>query len=77
MEARPAASFTHTNNIALVKPEKHEFGLDADLVIHHKDRSRHKLIQLRDSGQIEALDRDYVKASSMSQSAPYSPTALS
>lgn len=48
--------------------------LQDNLVIHRKDPSRHELIRDRDSGQIEALDRDYAKASSGSQSAPYPST---
>lgn len=40
------------------------------LVIQHKEQSRHELIRQPDSGQIEALDRDYVKASCMCRSAP-------
>lgn len=44
------------------------------LVIHHKEQSRHELIRQPDSGQIEALDRDYVKASSMFRSAPQTST---
>lgn len=61
------------NNIALVNTER--VSLEDNLATHHKDtRADIKLIQDRDSGQIEALDRDYVKASSMSQSAPHSPT---
>lgn len=41
--------------------------LEDNLVIHHKDLSRHSFIQDRDSGQIEALDRDNVKASTQSE----------
>lgn len=45
------------------------------LVIQHKEQSRaeqsrHELIRQPDSGQIEALDRDYVKASSVWRWAP-------
>lgn len=47
--------------------------LEGNLVILLKDQNRHPFIRDRDSGQIEALDRDYAKASSMHQSAPYSP----
>lgn len=57
-------------NKALGKPESGS--LEDYLVIHPTDLSRHKLIRDRDSGQIEALDRDYAKASSVSQSAPHS-----
>lgn len=40
------------------------------LLIQRKEQSRHELIRQPDSGQIEALDRDYVKASSVCRSAP-------
>lgn len=56
-----ACNLQPLNNIALVKLESAR--LEDNLVIHHKDLSRHTFIQERDSGQIEALDRDYVKAS--------------
>lgn len=66
-----ARNLQSLDNIQLLWSSCWSSSLEDNLVIHHKDLSRHKLIQACDSGQIEALDRDYVKASSMSQSAPY------
>lgn len=56
-----ACNLHSLNNMALVKLES--TSLEDNLVIHHKDQSRHTFIRDRDSGQIEALDRDYAKAS--------------
>lgn len=70
-----ACNLQSANNIALVKLESSS--LDDNLVIQLKERSRHKLIRDRDSGQIEALDRDYVKSSSASLPAPDSSAGFS
>lgn len=62
-----ACNIQSINYIAMVKLES--MGFEGNLKIHHIYRAKHRLIKDRDSGQIEALDRDYVKASSLSQSA--------